>query len=104
MASGTMKRIAARNHRVTLPGPAWAAAGIQRVPTMQVIASRVMSRRPSSRLSSLCMGALRGGLAFGLEFETDAAQALIEELGFGAEPHANVAFEAEVGTGHDQHT
>ena len=51
MASGTMKSNAASSHRVTDPGPAWAAAGIQRVPTMQVMANNVRSRSPSSRFS-----------------------------------------------------
>ena len=45
----TVNSTAAASHRVTEPGPACAAAGIQRVPTMQATANRVTSRRPSSR-------------------------------------------------------
>src|ERR1017187_6873899 len=49
-ASGKAKSSAAASHNVTEPGPAWAAAGIQRVPTMQAMAKRETSRRPISRL------------------------------------------------------
>src|SRR5215469_2295536 len=52
-ASGTTKKTAVSSHNATDPGPAWAAAAIQRVPTMQVMAKRVRSRKPSSRLSSV---------------------------------------------------
>src|ERR1017187_5730227 len=74
MASGTMKSRAARSQNVTEPGPAWAAAGIQRVPTMQVMAKNVTSRRPSTRFSS---GGWSGMKARGLpdEFDGDAGNA-----------------------------
>ena len=52
MASGTTKNIAVTSQRVMEPGPAWAAAAIQRVPTMQAMAKSATSRRPSSRFSS----------------------------------------------------
>src|ERR1035438_5120735 len=73
MASGTMKSRAARSQSVTEPGPAWAAAGIQRVPTMQVMAKNVTSRRPSTRFSC---GGWSDMEAPGLpvEFEGDAAE------------------------------
>src|ERR1035437_1532682 len=68
MASGTMKSRAARSQRVTEPGPAWAAAGIHRVPTMQVIAKRVMSRRPRTRFNCGAWSGMEGpGLR--VEFE-----------------------------------
>src|SRR5947208_672818 len=97
-----MNSTAARNQSVTLPGPACAAAGIQRVPTMHAIAMRVMSRRPSSRFSSLCMRA-RGGFTLGVQLDADASQTFVEELGLTAEPDANVAFEPEMRARHDQH-
>src|ERR1019366_8125524 len=49
-ASGKEKSGPAPSHNVTEPGPACAAAGIQRVPTMQAMAKSVTSRRPISRL------------------------------------------------------
>jgi hypothetical protein len=51
MASGTTNSNAASSHSVTDPGPACAAAGIQRVPIMQAMANSVTSRRPISRRS-----------------------------------------------------
>src|ERR1039458_1550063 len=49
-ASGKAKSSAAASHNMTEPGPACAAAGIQRVPTMQAMAKSVTSRSPISRL------------------------------------------------------
>src|ERR1039457_5778657 len=72
MASGTMKSRAARSQRETEPGPAWAAAGIQRVATMQVMAKRVTSRRPSTRFSCGCWSDME---AAGLHGEFDGAAA-----------------------------
>src|ERR1019366_300558 len=73
MASGTMKSRAARSQRMTEPGPAWAAAGIQRVPTMQVMAKSVTSRRPSTRFSCGGWSGMRvSGRA--VEFDDDAGQ------------------------------
>src|SRR5690242_5680865 len=102
-ASGTMNSTAARNHSVTLPGPACAAAGIQRVPTMHAMANSVMSRRPSSRFSSLCMRALRRRFPLGVKLDPDAAQALVQKLRLAAQPDADIALQTEVRAGHDQH-
>ena len=38
-----------------------------------------------------------------LQFDADAAQAFGEEFRFAAEPEAQVAFEAQMRAGHDQH-
>ncbi len=48
-ASGMPMRRAERSQTVMLPGPAWAATGIQRGAAMQMIANNVRSRIPSSR-------------------------------------------------------
>src|ERR1700723_2372375 len=93
MARGITKRRAPRTHSVSDPGPACAAAGIQRVPTMQLMAKRVMSRRLSSRrrwqeslvLSwgkrfrlSTCSG--MHFAQFGAQFDADAAEAFGQEF------------------------
>src|SRR6266542_2295175 len=90
MARGIIKSSAASSQSVMEPGPAWAAAGIQRVPTIQQMAKRVMSRRPSSRFScgasSRMIGQLFPAIHFGLEFDADAAQAFAQELRLAAQP------------------
>ena len=59
-ASGAAKRIAAASHKVTEPGPAWAAAGIQRVPMMQVMDRNVTSRNPSFGFKTVTVGSGTG--------------------------------------------
>src|ERR1039458_6111095 len=105
MASGTMKSTAASSHSVTDPGPACAAAGIQRVPTMHVMAKNVMSRSPSSRFSC---GAFHSASSIqaphlGVEFAADAPQSFAQKLRFSTQPDADVAFQAEVRAGNNQH-
>src|SRR5215471_3421499 len=78
-ARGTTKKTAVSSHSVTDPGPACAAAAIQRVPTMQVMAKRVRSRRPSSRFSS-------DTRRFLAKLEADAAQPFRQELRLAAQP------------------
>ncbi len=73
MASGTMNSTAASSQSVIDPGPACAAAGIQRVPTMHAIAKRVTSRSPSSRFNRGA-GSCIQSLDLSLEFDADAAQ------------------------------
>src|ERR1039457_2475914 len=102
MARGTMKSTAASSHSVTEPGPACAAAGIQRVPTMHAMAKNVMSRRPSSRFSCGERSSIEA-LDLGVKLDGDAAQSLAEEFGFSAQPDADVAFQSEVGAGNNQH-
>src|SRR5205814_1611740 len=51
-ARGTVKNTAERTQSDSDPAPACAADEIQRVPTMQLMANRVTSRRPSSRRSA----------------------------------------------------
>src|SRR6266545_2239445 len=98
-----MKNTAAIAHSVTLPGPECAAAGIHRVPTMQVMVNSVMSRRPSSRFSAGSGMRAARGPQLGVELDPDTAQAFVEELRLAAQPHADVALQAKVGAGHDQH-
>src|SRR6266581_277520 len=95
MAIGTTNNHAPSSHSVTDPGPACAAAGIQRVPTMQAMANSVMSRRPSSRLS--CNGHLLPQL------HADAAQPFRKEVRLTAQPHTDESFESEVDARHDEH-
>src|SRR5471032_297548 len=100
IARGAMKSTAASSHSVTDPGPACAAAGIQRVPTMQEIVNRVTSRRPSSRLSA---GAGSGMPGFHPQLVSNAAQALGEKLRLAAQPHANEDLQPQVKPRHNQH-
>src|SRR5450432_4830034 len=83
MANGTMKRTAASSQSVTDPGPACAANGIHRDPTMHVMASNVMSRRPSSRFSWGALSCIEASSIdapeLGLEFGADAAQPLAQK-------------------------
>src|SRR5262249_1485714 len=98
MASGITNSKAASSHREMEPGPACAAAGSQRVPTMQLMAQGVISRRPSSR-RSVCSA----GPGSGMHFEANAAQAFLEKLRLATEPEAKIALEAEVRAGYDQY-
>src|ERR1035438_3381143 len=81
MASGTMKRRAARSQRVTEPGPAWAAAGIQRMPTMQVMAKKVTSRRPSTRFNCGGWSGIEApGLPVGGEYRSEEHTSELQSL------------------------
>ncbi len=51
-ARGATKNTAASSQNVMDPGPACAAAGTQRVATMQAMAKRVVSLKPISRRSA----------------------------------------------------
>src|SRR5450631_3205471 len=102
MASGTMKSTAASSHSVTDPGPACAAAGIHRVPTMHAMAKNVMSRRPSSRFS--CGAASPIPLPkLGLEFDAYPAQTFVQKFRFSTKPDPDVTFQPEVGAGYNEH-
>src|SRR6185295_15857286 len=89
MASGTMNNTAASSHSVTDPGPACAAAGIQRVPTMQVMAKNVMSRSPSSRFRCGALSSIESP-DFRLKLDPDAAQPFAQKLRLSAQPDAYV--------------
>src|SRR6201996_8232632 len=63
IASGTRKEIDAASQRMMVPGPAWAAAEIQRMLTMQAAENRVRSRTPISRRNlGIFPSASEGGL------------------------------------------
>src|SRR6185369_6446065 len=102
MASGTMNNTAASSHSVTEPGPACAAAGIQRVPTMQAMAKNVMSRSPSSRFRCGALSSIQPP-DFSFKLETDAAESFAQKLRSSAQPDAYVPFQSEVCAGDDQH-
>src|SRR5947208_12349807 len=99
MARGITKNTAPRIQSVMDPGPACAAAAIQRVPTMQVMAKSVMSRRPSSRLSWAS-----DTVRFSPQLQADAPQAFGEELRLAADPHAEETLQVQMRPRHDQHT
>src|SRR5690349_3320094 len=99
MVSGAMKSTAASTQSVSDPGPACAAAGIQRVAVTQVMANSVRSRSPSSRFrwggpSASAAGCAAMLIQFPPQFLADAAQAFRQELGLAAQPDAQVTFQA----------
>src|ERR1041384_3361364 len=102
MASGTMKSNAASSHKVTDPGPACAAAGIQRVPTMHVMVNRVTSRSPSSRRKPVAGWGSATSL-LSPELFADPAQALGKKLRLAAQPHAQETLQTQMRAGHDEH-
>src|SRR6185369_11783550 len=102
MASGTMNNTAASSRSVTEPGPACAAAGIQRVPTMQAMAKNVMSPSPSSRFRCGALSSIQPP-DFSLKLDTDAPQPFAQKLKSSAQPDAYVSFQPEVCTGDNQH-
>src|ERR1039457_7265179 len=85
MASGTTKNTDASSQSVMEPGPACAAAGIQSVLTMQVMAKRVTSRRPSSRRSAGAGVGSPTDLLFP-QLLANSPQPLAEEFRFAAQP------------------
>src|SRR5215831_16008233 len=92
IASGTTNSSAATSQRVIDPGPACAAAGIQRVPTMHAIANSVVSRSPISRFNAGCglVPVLKRRLSihFAAQFFSDSSQPLAQKLGLAADPDA----------------
>src|SRR5690349_15618642 len=99
MAKGITKNSAPSTHSVSEPGPACAAAAIQRVPTMQLIANRVRSRSPSSGFSLAC-SSTRG---FAPQLEADAPQSFRQKFRLSAEPDPYKALYPQMRAGNDQH-
>src|SRR5438477_12315390 len=103
MASGTRKSTAASSHSVTEPGPACAAAGIQRVPTMHAMAKKVRSRSPNSRRNpgsardlAPPFGVGSGTRGFFPQLFADAAQPFLKKLRLAAQPHPDEALQPEM--------
>src|SRR5437016_4903009 len=72
--SGTAKNTAEAIQSVIDDGPACAAIAIQRGPTMQAIAKRVRSRRPSSRLRAGSGIEIEGGAERDLDVRVICAE------------------------------
>ncbi len=95
IASGTMNSTAASTHSVTDPGPACAAAGIHRVPTMHAIANSVTSRSPSSRFKAgpartpaePSFPLVTWPLNLRLQLDPDPPQSLRQKFRLAAQPH-----------------